>query len=53
MTLAPDAYTAVVSGKDGTSGVGLVEGYDLDQAADFPAGQHQHARLCRDRRATS
>jgi plastocyanin len=34
MTLAPDAYTAIVSGKDGTSGVGLVEGYDLDQAAD-------------------
>jgi len=34
MTLTPDAYTAIVTGKDGTSGVGLVEGYDLDQAAD-------------------
>jgi len=33
-TLDPDAYTAIMSGKDGTSGVGLVEGYDLDQAAD-------------------
>ena len=38
MTLAPDAYTAIVSGKDGTSGVGLVEGYDLDQAADSQLG---------------
>jgi plastocyanin len=33
-TLAPDSYTAIVSGKDGATGVGLVEGYDLDQAAD-------------------
>jgi len=33
-TLDPDAYTAIVSGKDETSGVGLVEGYDLGQAAD-------------------
>ena len=38
MTLAPDAYTAIVSGKDGTSGVGLVEGYDLDQVADSRLG---------------
>ena len=34
-TLDPNApYTAIVSGKDGTSGVGLVEAYDLDQTAD-------------------
>ncbi len=33
-TLTPDSYTAIVSGKGGTSGVGLVEAYDLDQAAD-------------------
>jgi plastocyanin len=34
-TLDPNApYTAIVSGKNGTSGVGLVEAYDLDQAAD-------------------
>ena len=33
-TLAPGAYTAIVSGKDGGTGVGLVEAYDLDQAAD-------------------
>src|SRR5213075_1200128 len=32
-TLAPGAYTAIVSGKNGTSGVGLMEAYDLAQAA--------------------
>jgi hypothetical protein len=32
-TLNPGAYTAVVSGKNGGIGVGLVEAYDLDQAA--------------------
>ncbi len=31
--LNPGAYTAVVSGKNNTSGVGLVEVYDLNQAA--------------------
>ena len=30
-TLNPGAYTAIVSGKDGGTGVGLVEVYDLDQ----------------------
>lgn len=29
MTLGPGFYTAVVSGKDGTTGIGLVEIYDL------------------------
>ena len=33
-TLPPGNYTAVVQGKGGTSGVGLVEVYDLDQPAD-------------------
>jgi plastocyanin len=33
-TLDPGSYTAVVIGQDGGTGVGLVEGYDLDQAAD-------------------
>lgn len=33
-TLDPGNYTAIVSGKDGGTGVGLVEGYDLDAAAD-------------------
>jgi hypothetical protein len=31
-TLDPGPYTAVVSGKNNTTGVGLVEVYDLDQA---------------------
>jgi hypothetical protein len=31
-TLSPAAYTAIVSGKNNTSGVGLVEVYDLSQA---------------------
>jgi hypothetical protein len=30
-TLAPGAYTAIVQGKNGTSGVGLVEFYTLAQ----------------------
>ena len=30
LTLAPGAYTAIVSGKNGTTGVALVEVYDLD-----------------------
>jgi hypothetical protein len=33
-TLAPGAYTAIVSGKNNTSGIGLVEIYDLSQAGD-------------------
>ncbi len=32
-TLDPGAYTAIVSGKNGGTGIGLVEAYDLDQAA--------------------
>ena len=32
-TLAPGAYTAVVKGNGGTSGIALVEVYDLDQSA--------------------
>ncbi len=37
-TLDPGTYTAIVSGKNGTTGVGLVEGYDLDTAADSQLG---------------
>ena len=33
-TLSPDAYTAILSGKNGTTGIGLVEVYDLDAASD-------------------
>jgi hypothetical protein len=32
--LDPGAYTAIVRGKGGATGVGLVEMYDLDQGAD-------------------
>ncbi len=32
-TLAPGAYTAIVRGSGGASGIGLVEAYDLDHAA--------------------
>ena len=33
-TLPPAGYTAILTGKNGTSGVGLVEMYDLDTASD-------------------
>lgn len=33
-TLDPGAYTAVLRGKNNTTGIGLVEAYDLDQAAN-------------------
>lgn len=33
-TLAPGAYTAIVRGKNNSTGIGLVEAYDLDQAAN-------------------
>ncbi len=32
MMLNPGAYTAIISGKNNTSGVGLIEAYDLSQA---------------------
>jgi hypothetical protein len=38
VTLTPGAYTAIVSGKNGTTGVGLVEVYDLNQAAESKLG---------------
>jgi hypothetical protein len=33
-TLPPGSYTAVLRGKNGTAGIGLVELYDLDTASD-------------------
>ena len=33
-TLPPGAYTAIMSGKSGSTGMGLVEVYDLDSAGD-------------------
>jgi hypothetical protein len=32
-TLDPGAYTAIVAGKNGATGIGLVEAYDLEQTA--------------------
>ena len=37
-TLAPGAYTAIVRGNGNTSGVALIELYDLSQAADSKLG---------------
>lgn len=37
-TLDPGAYTAIVRGKNNATGVGLVEAYDLDTAADSQLG---------------
>jgi hypothetical protein len=34
VTLKPGPYSAIVSGKDGSTGIALVEAYDLDTAAD-------------------
>jgi hypothetical protein len=34
MTLAPGTYTAILSGKNNTTGIGVVEVYDLDQSAN-------------------
>jgi hypothetical protein len=33
-TLSPGAYTAIMRGKAGASGIGLIEGYDLDSSSD-------------------
>jgi uncharacterized delta-60 repeat protein len=33
-TLSPGTYTAIVSGRNGSTGMGLIEVYDLDQTSD-------------------
>jgi uncharacterized delta-60 repeat protein len=33
-TLSPGTYTAVLSGRNGSTGIGLIEVYDLDQASE-------------------
>jgi hypothetical protein len=38
VTLAPGSYTAIVRGKNNTTGVGLIEVYDLNQAASSKLG---------------
>ena len=47
--LDPGEYTAIVSGVGGTTGIALVEVYDLDNGHGLQARQHQHPRFCRDR----
>jgi hypothetical protein len=37
-TLSPAGYTVIVSGKDGDTGIGLVDAYDLNPAADSAFG---------------
>jgi Domain of unknown function (DUF4331) len=44
-TLAPGAYTAVVEGEGGTTGVALVEFYDLESASTQPGALRQVDRL--------
>ena len=39
------AYTAVVRGNNNTTGVALIEVYDLNPDRFREAGQHQHPRL--------
>lgn len=34
-TIAPGAYTAIVRAKDGGTGIGMIEVYDLDQSTSF------------------
>ena len=48
-TLPPAAYTVILKGVNQTSGIGLVEVYDNNQAVDSDLGEHQHPRLCPDR----
>ena len=43
-TLQPGAYTVILAGKDGGTGIGLVEVYDLD-IVRFNAGEYQHPRV--------
>ena len=47
--LAPGAYTAILAGNAGTTGVGLVEIYDLSTESRFETDQYQHSRECRHR----
>jgi hypothetical protein len=46
VTLNPGPYTAIVSGKNGASGVGLVEVYDLNQGAASKLGNISTRAFC-------
>jgi len=45
MSLAPGSYTAILSGANLTTGMAVVEVYDLDGAADSKPRQHFDARV--------
>ncbi len=49
-TLDPGAYTAILSGKDGTTGTALVEIYDLDPSGTSRLANLSHAGFRPDRR---
>ena len=44
-TLDPGAYTGIVLGRNNTSGVGLIEVYDLDRER-LETRQPEHTRVC-------
>ena len=44
-TLEPGAYTVILAGKDGGTGIGLVEVYDFRSTVRFNAGEYQHPRV--------
>ena len=46
-TLPPGAYTVIVTGKDATPGIGLVELYDLSPLANAKFVEHEHPRFRR------
>ena len=48
-TLAPGAYTVIVTGKDATPGIGLVELYDLSPLSNSKFEKHEHPRFGRHR----
>ena len=44
--LQPDTYTAVMSGKNDSAGIRLLEIYDRDAGGNAELAKHQHARHC-------
>ena len=48
--LGPGSYTAILSGANSTTGIGLVEVYDLDAGAASQLANVEYSGLCRHRR---
>jgi hypothetical protein len=46
-TLAPGSYTAILRGKDNSTGIALIQAYDVDQQAGSRPGKPKHARFSR------